>query len=33
LTVIRKTAGRPVSRAVLACRFVKLIGAEGWSEG
>jgi protein-L-isoaspartate(D-aspartate) O-methyltransferase len=30
LTVIRKVHGEPVSRTVLACRFVKLIGAEGW---
>ena len=32
LTVVRKQAGEPVSRAVLSCRFVKLIGAEGWDE-
>jgi protein-L-isoaspartate(D-aspartate) O-methyltransferase len=31
LTSIRKQAGRPVSRTLMACRFVKLIGAEGWS--
>lgn len=32
LTVIRKQGGEPASRTVLACRFVKLIGAEGWEE-
>ncbi len=32
LTVVRKEAGQPVSRAVMGCRFVKLIGAEGWGE-
>jgi len=30
LTVIRKEAGRPVSRSLMACRFVRMIGAEGW---
>ena len=32
LTVIRKLEGEPVARTVLSCRFVKLIGAEGWDE-
>ncbi len=31
LTVIRKQQGEPSLRAVTPCRFVKLIGAEGWS--
>jgi protein-L-isoaspartate(D-aspartate) O-methyltransferase len=33
LTVIRKQHGRPTQRAVMPCRFVKLIGEEGWGEG
>jgi protein-L-isoaspartate(D-aspartate) O-methyltransferase len=33
LTVIRNRAGEPVSRELMACRFVKLRGAEGWDEG
>jgi protein-L-isoaspartate(D-aspartate) O-methyltransferase len=31
LTVVRKHDGRPVRRAIMPCRFVKLIGAEGWA--
>jgi protein-L-isoaspartate(D-aspartate) O-methyltransferase len=33
LTVVRKRRGTPVARELMACRFVKLIGAEGWTEG
>ncbi|MEO6810530.1 MAG: protein-L-isoaspartate(D-aspartate) O-methyltransferase [Isosphaeraceae bacterium] len=32
LTVVTKQEGRPVSRQVLACRFVPLIGEGGWAE-
>jgi protein-L-isoaspartate(D-aspartate) O-methyltransferase len=32
ITVVRKQAGLPLARQVLACRFVRLIGAEGWAE-
>ena len=32
ITVVRKVEGQPMSREVLSCRFVKLIGEEGWSE-
>ena len=32
LTVIRKQAGRPVTREMFPCRFVRLIGEEGWRE-
>ena len=32
LTLILKRDGRPVRRKLLPCRFVKLIGQEGWSE-
>jgi protein-L-isoaspartate(D-aspartate) O-methyltransferase len=32
LNVIRKHQGRPSARRLMACRFVKLIGAEGWME-
>jgi protein-L-isoaspartate(D-aspartate) O-methyltransferase len=32
LTLILKRDGRPVRRKLLPCRFVKLIGEEGWSE-
>lgn len=32
LTVVLKRDGRPVSRHVLACRFVPLIGEGGWTE-
>lgn len=32
LTSYRKQDGRPVARSILPCRFVKLIGAEGWNE-
>lgn len=30
LTLIEKQDGRPVERALMSCRFVKLIGREGW---
>ena len=33
ITVIRKQAGKARSRKVLSCRFVKLVGEEGWEEG
>jgi len=33
LHVIRKVEGRPVVRTMIPCRFVKLIGAQGWAEG
>lgn len=32
LTLVRKVQGAPVLRSILACRFVKLIGAEGWRD-
>jgi protein-L-isoaspartate(D-aspartate) O-methyltransferase len=32
ITTIRKQDGRAVTRQVLPCRFVKLIGEEGWFE-
>jgi protein-L-isoaspartate(D-aspartate) O-methyltransferase len=32
LTVVRKVKGRPVVREGLVCRFVPLIGREGWGE-
>ena len=32
LHVICKVDGRPVVRTMIPCRFVKLIGAEGWAE-
>jgi protein-L-isoaspartate(D-aspartate) O-methyltransferase len=32
LTVIRKQHGRPVAREVLPCRFVKLVGRQGWDD-
>ena len=32
LTIIRKTKGKPASRRVMSCRFVKLIGKEGWRD-
>jgi protein-L-isoaspartate(D-aspartate) O-methyltransferase len=32
LTVVRKAKGKPKAREVMSCRFVKLIGEEGWSE-
>jgi protein-L-isoaspartate(D-aspartate) O-methyltransferase len=32
LTIVRKRSGQPVSRSLFACRFVKLIGREGWPE-
>ena len=33
LTVVRKVQGKPSTREVFPCRFVKLIGEEGWHEG
>jgi protein-L-isoaspartate(D-aspartate) O-methyltransferase len=33
LTVVRKVKGRATTREVMSCRFVKLIGEEGWGEG
>ncbi|WP_422931226.1 protein-L-isoaspartate(D-aspartate) O-methyltransferase [Singulisphaera sp. PoT] len=30
LTVVRKSNGEPISEEIMACRFVKLIGQEGW---
>ena len=30
LTVVRKQRGEPISRAILPCRFVKLIGDDAW---
>jgi protein-L-isoaspartate(D-aspartate) O-methyltransferase len=30
LTVIRKQAGKPVTRSLIPCRFVRMIGEEGW---
>jgi protein-L-isoaspartate(D-aspartate) O-methyltransferase len=32
ITVVRKLGGKPKVREVLSCRFVKLIGEEGWKE-
>ena len=32
LTVIRKQAGRAVTRLLMPCRFVRMIGAEGWDK-
>jgi protein-L-isoaspartate(D-aspartate) O-methyltransferase len=32
LTVVRKKEGVPAVRQVLACRFVRLIGAGGWTD-
>ena len=32
LEAIRKQSGNPVARSLMACRFVKLIGAQGWSD-
>ena len=32
LTVIRKQQGRATAQEIMPCRFVKLIGAEGWDE-
>lgn len=31
LTLIDKQDGRPITRTLMSCRFVKLIGLEGWS--
>jgi hypothetical protein len=31
ITVVRKWEGRPVFHQGLACRFVPLIGREGWA--
>lgn len=33
LTLFRKVEGRPVVKELIACRFVKLIGAGGWDFG
>jgi protein-L-isoaspartate(D-aspartate) O-methyltransferase len=33
LIQFRKRGGMPVRRKVMPCRFVKLIGEEGWAEG
>jgi len=33
LVVVEKDGSRTTERALTACRFVKLIGAEGWSAG
>ena len=33
MTVVRKENGRAKAREVLSCRFVKLIGEEGWPGG
>jgi protein-L-isoaspartate(D-aspartate) O-methyltransferase len=32
LTVVIKRDGQPVRRRIMGCRFVKLIGSEGWQE-
>ena len=32
ITVVRKRKGKPSTRKVLPCRFVKLVGEEGWHE-
>jgi protein-L-isoaspartate(D-aspartate) O-methyltransferase len=32
LTIVFKRDGRPVAKTLMLCRFVKLIGEEGWSE-
>ncbi len=32
LTVVCKDKGRPRSRSVLPCRFVRMVGEEGWAE-
>jgi protein-L-isoaspartate(D-aspartate) O-methyltransferase len=32
LTLYRKHKGAPLSKVLMQCRFVKLIGAEGWDE-
>jgi protein-L-isoaspartate(D-aspartate) O-methyltransferase len=32
LTVVRKQEGQPSFKKLIPCRFVKLIGEEGWSE-
>lgn len=32
LTIVEKRGGEPISRKIMPCRFVKLIGAEGWAE-
>ena len=33
ITVVRKQEGKARARKVLSCRFVKLVGEEGWREG
>jgi protein-L-isoaspartate(D-aspartate) O-methyltransferase len=32
LVQVRKQNGKPVLRTIMPCRFVKLIGAEGWAD-
>jgi protein-L-isoaspartate(D-aspartate) O-methyltransferase len=32
LTVVRKQGGLPATRQLIPCRFVKLIGADGWDD-
>lgn len=32
LTIVRKQGGEPITRSIMPCRFVKLIGAEGWAD-
>jgi protein-L-isoaspartate(D-aspartate) O-methyltransferase len=32
ITIVRKNKGKPSTRKVLPCRFVKLVGEEGWRE-
>lgn len=33
ITVVRKMRRKPIAREILPCRFVRLIGREGWREG
>jgi protein-L-isoaspartate(D-aspartate) O-methyltransferase len=33
LEVVRKVAGQPVTEALTSCRFVPLVGEQGWPEG
>lgn len=32
ITVVSKRGGKPIAREVLSCRFVKLVGEQGWPE-
>ena len=32
ITIVRKRRGKPSKREVLSCRFVKLVGEQGWQE-